>query len=87
MKLTFTNFTVGPGWFATGSPYTDFPYQAGLTIANVTEDMIPEVIFNPTDAVSGNFAPVAKSINGGIFIYAAEPPSAAVTIPTILLWR
>lgn len=87
VKLTFTNFTVGPGWFATGSPYTDFPYQAGLTIANVTEDMIPEVIFNPTDAVSGNFAPVAKSINGGIFIYAAEPPSAAVTIPTILLWR
>lgn len=87
VKLTFTNFTVGPGWFTTGSPYTDFPYQAGLTIANVTEDMIPEVIFNPTDAVSGNFAPVAKSINGGIFIYAAEPPSAAVTIPTILLWR
>ena len=87
VKLTFTNKSVAASAFASNSTYADFPYRAAVTLTGVTAAMIPEVFFGLTDAMSGNFAPVAESYAGGIYIYAAAKPSATVTIPTILCWR
>lgn len=87
VKLTFTNKSVAASAFASNSTYADFPYRAAVALTGVTAAMIPEVFFGLTDAMSGNFAPVAESYAGGIYIYAAAKPSAAVTIPTILCWR
>lgn len=87
VKLTFTNKSVAASAFASNSTYADFPYRAAVTLTGVTAAMVPEVFFGLTDAMSGNFAPVAESYAGGIYIYAAAKPSAAVTIPTILCWR
>lgn len=87
VKLTFTNKSVAASAFVSNSTYSDFPYRAAVTLTGVTAAMIPEVFFGLTDAMSGNFAPVAESYAGGIYIYAAAKPSAAVTIPTILCWR
>lgn len=87
VKLTFTNKSVAASAFVSNSTYSDFPYRAAVALTGVTAAMIPEVFFGLTDAMSGNFAPVAESYAGGIYIYAAAKPSAAVTIPTILCWR
>lgn len=87
VKLTFTNTTVEAASFTADETYGDFPYRAAVPLAGAAEAMTPEVVFGVTDAMSGTFAPVAESYAGGVYIYAAEIPSAAVTIPTILLWR
>lgn len=87
VKLTFTNTTVEATSFAADETYGDFPYRAAVPLTGAAEAMTPEVVFGAADAMSGTFAPVAESYAGGVYIYAAELPSAAVTIPTILLWR
>ena len=87
VKLTFTNTTVEAASFAADETYGDFPYRAAVPLTGAAEAMTPEVVFGAADAMSGTFAPVAESYAGGVYIYAVELPSAAVTIPTILLWR
>ena len=87
VKLTFTNTVVEAASFAADETYGDFPYRVAVPLTGAAEAMTPEVVFGVTDAMSGTFAPVAESYAGGVYIYAAELPSAAVTIPTILLWR
>lgn len=39
------------------------------------------------DAASGLFSPVAVSYGGGVCLFAAEKPTAVVTIPTIYFNR
>ncbi len=87
VKLTFTNTVVEAASFAADETYGDFPYRAAVPLTGAAEAMTPEVVFGAADAMSGTFAPVAESYAGGVYIYAAELPSTAVTIPTILLWR
>lgn len=87
VKLTFTNTTVEAASFTADETYGDFPYRAAVPLTGAAEAMTPEVVFGAADAMSGTFAPVAESYAGGVYIYAAELPSSAVTIPTILLWR
>ena len=88
VKLTFTNIAVQASQWAADETYSDFPFRALVGLSSeVTGAMVPEVIFDVADATSGIFAPVAHSTGGGIMLYASEQPSAAVTIPTIILWR
>lgn len=87
VKLTFTNTAVAASAFTSDTTYADFPFRASVSLAGVTETMVPEVVFGAADAVSGIFAPVAESISGGVYLYAAEAPSANITIPTIICWR
>ena len=87
VKLTFTNTSVAASAFVSDSTYSDFPYRAAVALTGVTASMIPEVVFGVSDAMSGNFAPVAEAYDGGIHLYAAAVPDAAITIPTILAWR
>ena len=87
VKLQFKNVSVYTSAFAANSTYEDYPYRAALMLEGVTASMIPEVIFGIADAASGNYAPGAESYAGGIYIYAAEVPESALTLPTILCWR
>lgn len=86
-KLQFKNVSVSKGSFVSDSTYQDFPYRAGISLSGVIESMIPEVVLSVDDAVSGNFAPVSESYNGGVYLYACSPPDADITIPTIIMWR
>ncbi len=86
-KLQFSNVSVSAGDFVADTTYQDFPYRASITLSGVIESMIPEVVLSVDDALSGNFAHVAESYNGGVYLYAGSPPDAGITIPTILLWR
>ena len=88
VKLIFTNTVIQTTQFAEDTTYEDFPYKVVIGLSDaVTPSMLPEVIFGAVDASSGVFAPVVDSVTGGVVIYASEVPEAAVTIPTIILWR
>ena len=86
-SLTFENVAVQAASFVSDSTYADYPYRAAVTLTGVSSSMIPEVVFGVSDAMSGNFAPIAEAYDGGIHLYAAAVPDAAITIPTILAWR
>lgn len=86
-KLAFANTAVPVSAWAENSTYEDYPYRAAVALSGVTAAMIPEVVFG-LDAISDNsFAPVAECYNGGVYIYAADVPESAITIPTIICWR
>lgn len=87
VKLTFSSTSVPAASFVSDSTYADYPYRAAVALTGVSSSMIPEVVFGVSDAMSGNFAPVAEAYDGGIHLYAAAVPDAAITIPTILAWR
>ena len=88
VKLVFTNTVIQTTQFAEDTTYEDFPYKVVIGLSDaITPSMLPEVIFGAVDASSGVFAPVVDSVTGGVVIYASEVPEAAVTIPTIILWR
>lgn len=79
----FSSVAVASAAWSSDETYAAFPYSATITASGVTSDMVPEVNFGLTEAVSGNFAPVALSGSGTIKIYAASAPSAEITIPSI----
>ena len=82
--ISFTNKTVATSAWVSDTAYTDFPYRAAVACEGVTAKHYAEVSFSPADAMSGSFAPVAASYDGGVYIYASEIPAAALTIPTIV---
>lgn len=86
-KLPFYNTVIPASSFTADATYEEFPFRASVALSGVISSMIPQVTFALTDAVSGNFAPVAACYNGGVYIYTAEVPEADVTVPTILFWR
>ena len=86
-KLQFSNVSVSKGDFVSDTTYQDFPYRAGVSLSGVIESMVPEVVLSVDDALSGNYAPVSESYNGGVYLYAGSPPDADITIPTIIMWR
>lgn len=86
-KLTYFSKSVSDSAFGSDSTYDGYPYRAAVALSGVMSGMIPEVIFAPSDAASGNFAAVAAAYNGGVYIYAAEKPSESITIPTIICWK
>ena len=86
-KLQFSNVSVPSSDFISDTTYQDFPYRASISLNGAIGSMIPEVVLSVDDALSGNYAPVAESYNGGVYLYAGSPPDSDITIPTILLWR
>lgn len=86
-KLLFTNISVPVSAFVADSTYQDYPFRAAIALAGVLDTMIPEVVLGVADAIDGNFAPVAATYNGGVYLYAASAPESAITIPTIICWK
>lgn len=86
-KLKFLYTVVNAAEFTFDFPDADYPYRAAVTLPGVTASMIPEVTFSVADLAENEFAPVAECYNGGVYIYAADKPTATVVIPTIICWR
>lgn len=63
---------------------SDFPLRAPVAVTGVTAAMFPEVVFSIADAMSGNFAPIAKCGDGVVYIYAAETPESIITVQSVL---
>ncbi len=86
-KLCFRDTTVSASAFVTDATYEAYPYRAAVPLTGVIASMIPEVIFGMEDAIGGNFAPVAETYGGGIYLYATNIPDSDIVIPTIICWR
>ena len=86
-KLQFNSVYVAVYKFVSNTTYEDYPFRASVALEGVQSTMIPEVIFSMADAISGNFAPVAESYNGGVYLYAADKPEGNIVIPTIICWK
>lgn len=74
---------VSPTSWTQDDTYEDYPYKAAIAIEGVTTGHHPEVVFNPSDAASGNYANVSETYDGGVYIY-AETDSELPTIPSIV---
>lgn len=86
-KLIFTNTTVPASAWKETNTYESYPYRATVALSGVLSTMVPEVAFSIASMGETDFAPVAESYNGGIYLYASSAPESAVIIPTIWLWR
>nr|DAI41045.1 MAG TPA: Receptor Binding Protein [Caudoviricetes sp.] len=88
-RMSFTDVSVPDSAWVDDSydQYTDFPYQAQVECAGVTSDMFAEVVLNPSDAISGNYAPICVTGSGVVWLYAKTIPTAATTIRSIVVWR
>jgi hypothetical protein len=86
-KLQFNNVSVEVADFVADTTYEDFPFRASVPLEGVIESMIPEVVFSLLDATSGNFAPVAETYNGGVYLYASDKPEGNITVPVIICWK
>lgn len=86
-KKQFNNTSVPTSAFVADQTYEDYGYRAAVALTGVIATDIPEVMFGMAEAISGNFAPVAASYDGGVYIYSSDVPDAAITIPTIICWR
>ena len=76
--LKFTNVTVS---FTADSLYSDYPYKGNIVLSEITSNMSAEIIFNLTDSISGNYAPICETYDGGIYIWAKT--NTQITIPLI----
>lgn len=85
--ITVNDVVVDVDAWADGTEHIDFPIYAVIPLEGVTAKMRVDVVLAPTDAASGNFAPIAETIDGGVKLFAVEYPDAAITIPTIIVWR
>ena len=79
----FSGVSVAASAWVSDSTYAAYPYAASIACPGVTASHVPEVVFGATEAVSGNFAPVALSGSGTVKIYAATKPTAAITVQSI----
>ena len=86
-KLQFNNISVHTSAFVADGTYDDYGFRAAVSLSGVTSTMIPEVVLSLADAVSGIFAPIAESYNGGVYLYASDVPESAITIPVIICWK
>ena len=88
-KLAFHNVAASASDFIANSTYADsgYNFRIALSLGGVSGAMIPEVVFSVKDATSGNFAPVAETYGGGVYIYSATQPTEDIVIPTIICWR
>ena len=80
------NVAVAPSAWASDSTYSaqGYNYRATATVSGVTSSYVPFVTFGVADAIGGNYAPVAVSLSGGVYIYAKSAPVATLTIPSIV---
>ena len=81
------NKIIATSAWVSDATYADYPYRASIALPPITAVSFVEIVFSPADATSGNFAPVCDTYAGGVYIYAKAVPDAAITIPTIVVWR
>lgn len=84
-NLSFDNVVVLPSQFISDTTYAslDFVFKATIPLTNVVSTMFPIVSFALADAMSGNYAPIVETYNGGVYIWAKEKPTSNLIIPSI----
>lgn len=83
---TATSVAVPSTAWAADSTYSSsgYGYKATVTVSGVTASYVPFVNFAMADAVTGNYAPVAVCVSGGVNIWAKTAPNGTITIGSIV---
>ena len=84
LLLTFGAQSVATSAWATDTTYEGWGFRAAVALDGVTADYVPSVTFGIADATGGNLAPVAETYAGGVYIYAKEQPTAAVSVTSVV---
>ena len=79
---TIVTTSVSSGTWSADSTYSGYGYRASVAITGVTTDFVPTVTYGFTEATSGNYAPVAESYSGGVYLYSKV--NTSITIPSIV---
>lgn len=70
-------------WKQDTDVFEDYTYKAQIPLGEVTGNDFPIVAFAPSDAVSGNYCPIAYCFDGYVEVWAKAIPATAITIPAI----
>lgn len=78
------NISVGvDAWEEDTTVFADYIFKAAIPLAEVTGADFPIVAFSPSDAVGGNYCPIAFCFDGYVEIWARAIPAEGITIPAI----
>ena len=81
--VAWQNMTVAESDWVASTEFADFAYEAKIALTDfVNFSSIPQVVFGLTEASSGNYAPICKAGDKGVYIYSKV--NTAITLPTII---
>lgn len=81
--VAWQNMVVAASDWVASTEFADFPYEAKITLTDfVNFSSIPQVVFGLTEATSGNYAPICKAGDKGVYIYSKV--NTAITLPTVV---
>ena len=81
--VAWQNMTVAESDWVASTEFEDFPYEAKIILTDfVNFSSIPQVVFGLTEATSGNYAPICKAGDKGVYIYSKV--NTAITLPTVV---
>ena len=76
---SFTN--VSASTWVSDNTYANYPYKCDITCTGITVNSVVEVIFDMTEAISGDYAPICATSTDTVTIYSKV--DTAITIPVI----
>lgn len=82
-SIKFSNVSAA-SWVA-DTTYSDFGYKCDMTCSGVTASDYAEVVFDVTQASSGNYAPVCATDNNIVSIWSSV--NDAITVPVIIITK
>ena len=81
--VAWQNMTVAASDWVASTEFEDFVYEAKIILTDfVNFSSIPQVVFGLTEATSGNYAPICKAGDKGVYIYSKV--NTAITLPTVV---
>ena len=81
--VAWQNMTVAASDWVASTEFADFAYEAKIILTDfVNFSSIPQVVFGLTEATSGNYAPICKAGDKGVYIYSKV--NTEITLPTVV---
>lgn len=81
--VAWQNMTVAESDWVASTEFEDFAYEAKIILSDfVNFSSIPQVVFGLTEATSGNYAPICKAGDKGVYIYSKV--NTEITLPTVV---
>lgn len=81
--VAWQNMVVAASDWVASTEFEDFAYEAKIILSDfVNFSSIPQVVFGLTEATSGNYAPICKAGDKGVYIYSKV--NTSITLPTIV---
>lgn len=81
--VAWQNMVVAASDWVASTEFEDFSYEAKIILSDfVNFSSIPQVVFGLTEATSGNYAPICKAGDKGVYIYSKV--NTAITLPTVV---